>query len=225
MPAVAQDSTLTVENFCSQYRYSEALNAARLLVQQEPNNAFAHILVGDVYAELEKPDAALTHYCKAREIDTANTVAKRKAIDMLSRLGYHLAALEQAKVFIKQNPRDADGYLVLGAIYIRGDESSDFAKAKVENPLTKADAAVIKAQSIDKSAVSYVARGDLYYAQSVFELAKTNYEEALSLNPRLTKIQYKILEIDNMLPRELNASDNHVRLWQSICGEKVRIKP
>ena len=141
--------------------------------------------------------------------------------------------------------------------------SSDFAKAKVHNPLNQADAslirsivwtfpfwsakfispsfsiphcyltrnkfrtptlpnvqAIVRSQIISKAAALYVARGDLYYVQRVFELAKYNYEEALKLNPRLTKLNCKILEIDIRLCIQNNDCGKYTGLRIPDCGFK-----
>lgn len=190
----AQGNLQKAKELLAAKEYQSALPAAIAAVKDNPRDLPSLLLLGDVYDAIDQQDSALAYYQKAQEVDYWKPEAMRKVALGLSAVGKHGDALKKAEELTKTFPKDAESFLTLSQVYIAGNESADFAKAKVDNPLTKADAAVIKAQSINKSAASFVARGDLYFAQRVFELAQNNYEEALKLDPNLTESRAKLAE-------------------------------
>ncbi len=190
----AQGNLQKAKELLAAKEYQSALPAAIAAVKDNPRDLPSLLLLGDVYDAIDQQDSALAYYQKAQEVDYWKPEVMRKVALGLSAVGKHGDALKKAEELTKTFPKDAESFLVLSQVYIAGNESPEFVKAKVENPLTKADAAVIKAQSINKSAASFVARGDLYFAQRVFELAQNNYEEALKLDPNLTESRAKLAE-------------------------------
>lgn len=191
---LAQGNLQKAKELLAAKEYPSALPAAIAAVKENPRDLPSLLLLGDVYDALDQQDSALAYYQKAQDVDYWKPEVMRKVALGLSALGKHGDALKKAEELTKTHAKDAESFLVLSQVYIAGTESPDFLKAKVDNPLTKADAAVIKAQSINKSAASYVARGDLYFAQRVFELAQNNYEEALKLDANLTESRAKLAE-------------------------------
>lgn len=190
----AQGNLQKAKELLAAKEYQSALPAAISAVKDNPRDLPSLLLLGDVYDALDQQDSALAYYQKAQDVDYWKPEVMRKVALGLSAVGKHADALKKAEELTKTHAKDAESFLVLSQVYIAGNESPDFVKAKVENPLTKADAAVIKAQSINKSAASFVARGDLYFAQRVFELAQNNYEEALKLDPNLIESRSKLAE-------------------------------
>jgi tetratricopeptide (TPR) repeat protein len=190
----AQGNLQKAKELLAAKEYQSALPAAVAAVKDNPRDLPSLLLLGDVYDAIDQQDSALAYYQKAQDVDYWKPEVMRKVALGLSAVGKHGDALKKAEELTKTHAKDAESFLVLSQVYIAGNESPEFVKAKVENPLTKADAAVIKAQSINKSAASFVARGDLYFAQRVFELAQNNYEEALKLDPNLTESRAKLAE-------------------------------
>lgn len=129
------------------------------------------ILAGDIFFELEKNDSALIMYLKADEISGDKTFVLRKIANTYSKLKNVKNALEYAHDAIKEDNKDEKNYLCLGHIYLEADS------------IKQAELFITKAREINKkSPDAFIALGDLYFAQRVYELAKNNYEEALSLD-------------------------------------------
>ncbi len=177
----SQNTSEALHELASIHKYSEAASLIPQAIKENPKNEQLMILCGDIYTELEKPDSALIMYRKADDIRSDQPKTMRKIGETLSLMGKHLEAIQELKQAIKEAPNDVYNYLELGSVYIRADS------------LTQAEFNITKAREMDnKIPDAYVALGDLYFAQKVYELAKNNYEEALSINPDLTDARIKL---------------------------------
>lgn len=162
---------------------NDYLNAAPHVVaavNENPKNLEFLLLAGDVYRELEKLDSALMFYQRAEKVDDAPNVLRKVAV-VLSELGKHTEAINKIQEAVKEDKDDVYNYLVLGQVYINADS------------LQKADLVIRRAQNLNGDiADTYVALGDLYYAQKVYELAKINYDEAITRNATLLEPRIKL---------------------------------
>lgn len=162
---------------------NDVLNAAPYVlaaVNEEPKNLDVLLLAGDVYNELEKKDSALIFYQRAEKVSDRPPVVRKVAL-ALSAVGRHKEAVDKMNEAIDDDDDDVYNYLTLGQVYINADS------------LQKADIAIRRAQSLNSEiADTYVALGDLYYAQKVYELAKMNYDEALKRNSELLEPRIKL---------------------------------
>lgn len=187
----AQSSLQKAKEQFAAKEYPAALPLAQAAVKENSRDLASLLLLGDVYDALDQQDSALAYYQKAQEVDYWKPEVMRKVTLGLSAVGKHAEALKKAEELTKTHPKDAESFLALSAVYVAGNEAPGFAK----DALTKADAAVIKAQQINKELpATYVARGDIYFAQRVYELAKDNYEEALKRDPNLIDSRSKLAE-------------------------------
>lgn len=190
-PIFAQGNLQKAKEQFTAKEYPAALPLAQAAVKENPRDLASLLLLGDIYDALDQQDSSLAYYQKAQDVDYWKPEVMRKVTLALSAVGKHTEALKKAEELTKTHPKDAESFLVLSQVYVAGNEAPSFPK----DALTKADAAVIKAQSINKELpTTYVARGDIYFAQRVFELAKDNYEEALKRDPNLIESRSKLAE-------------------------------
>lgn len=190
-PLFAQGNLQKAKEQFAAKEYPAALPLAQAAVKENPRDLASLLLLGDIYDALDQQDSSLAYYQKAQEVDYWKAEVMRKVTLGLSAVGKHADALKKADELIRQFPKDAESYLVKSAVFVNGNEAPGFPK----DALTQADAAVIKAQSINKELpATYVARGDIYFAQRVFELAKDNYEEALKRDANLIDSRSKLAE-------------------------------
>lgn len=189
--AQAQNNFQKAQQLFAAKEYPAALPLAQAAAKQNPRDIPSLLLVGDIFDALDQPDSALAYYQKAQEVDYWKAEVMRKVALGLSAAGRHAEALKKAEELTKTHPKDAESFLTLSAVLVGGNETPNFPT----NALTQADAAVIKAQTINKELpATYVARGDIYFAQRVYELAKENYEEALKRDSSLLDSRAKLAE-------------------------------
>jgi tetratricopeptide (TPR) repeat protein len=191
LPSFAQGSLQKAKDQFAAKEYPAALPFAQAAVKENSRDIPSLLLLGDIYDALDQQDSALVYFQKAQDVDYWKSDVMRRVALGLSGVGKHAEALKKAEEYTKQFPKDPESHLTLSAVYVAGNEAPGFAK----DALTRADAAVIKAQSLNKELpATYVARGDIYFAQRVFELAKDNYEDALKRDPNLTESRAKLAE-------------------------------
>lgn len=178
--AIAQNNLQIAREYLAS---NDVLNAAPYVlaaVKDDPKNVEVLLLAGDVYNELEKKDSALIFYQQAEKISDKPAIIRKVAL-ALSAVGQHKEAISKINEAVADDKNDVYNYLTLGQVYINADS------------LQKADIAIRRAQSINSDiADTYVALGDLYYAQKVYELAKMNYDEALTRNSELLEPRIKL---------------------------------
>jgi tetratricopeptide (TPR) repeat protein len=150
--------------------YTEAEKIIPEVIKQNPKDINAFMLSGDVYTELEKYDKAVDMFYKADDIDR-NTTTMKKLGQAYSFSGNHKKAIEILKDAVKKDQSDVYLLLALGEAYIKADS------------IDVATLIITKAREKNKNiAEPYVALGNLYFAQKVYELAKNNYELALAID-------------------------------------------
>lgn len=180
-PALSQSSYDKAREYLA---VRDFLSAAPYLVaaaKESPKNKEILTLTGDAFVELEKADSALIYYKRALDVDDEDLFVMRKTARTHALLSQFEAAHELMEDAFDLNEDDVYNYLTRGEIYI------------MQDSLTRADHAIRKAQSIDDEIPdTYVALGDLYYAQKVYQLAKTNYEEAIARDTTLLEPRIKL---------------------------------
>ncbi|MFM9853036.1 MAG: tetratricopeptide repeat protein [Sphingomonadaceae bacterium] len=88
-----------------------ALAKAQQLAKANPGAPAAHMLVGDAYAAMQRPQDAAFAYQAAANIRFSEPIALR-FIDALSKAGREGAALRVLDMFLSQNPRSVPGLLL-----------------------------------------------------------------------------------------------------------------
>lgn len=154
--------------------FEKASALVETVIKENPKNLEARVLAGDVYTEYNEYDKALKQYLAAYDIDDDNIEVLRKTAITYAKLDIYDKAEKFAKDAIEEDEKSLESQLVLAEVYIEAGNFSD------------AELAITKARNLDrKSPRPYEALGDLYFASNVYELAKTNYEEALSIDSTL----------------------------------------
>lgn len=149
-------------------------------MNEKPKDFDLLMLCGDIYFELENLDGAMSAYQRAYKVDD-KPVVMRKIGRIMSMQGNHLEAIKYLRKTVDEDKKDLYSYLELAQAFIRADS------------LTQAELAITRAREIDrKNPASFIAMGDYYFKQRVYELAKDNYEEALSMDESNVEAREKL---------------------------------
>ena len=212
--ASAQSNYDKLKNLYLSKDYAEAAQYISAAIGEKPKDIDVYILAGDVYFELEKPDQALNFYKKAADIKE-NSKILRKIGRANSALGNHSEAVMALRAAVEEDPKDAYNLLELGNAYLKADS------------MRQAELVITKARELNKSIPdAYIALGDLYFAQKVYELARSNYEEALAIDERFIDARIKLAtayywlankEMDKELSNELFARS--LKEWSRVANE------
>jgi tetratricopeptide (TPR) repeat protein len=210
----AQSNIDKAKQFVAERDYLKAYDYALPAVKDAPKNSDVLLLAGEIYLEMEKADSAVQFIAKAVDIDDKTSVM-RKYAKALARAGKFEEAVKIAKKAIKKDEKDAYNQLALADVYLKADS------------LKQAEMTIIVAKDLNKKIPDgFVALGDLYYAQRVYELARMNYEEALLLDSNLLDARIKLAtsyyklanaEPDKDLSNELFGRS--LREWNRITKE------
>lgn len=178
--AFSQSAEKKVKELVNEKELDAAAHYIPAAMSENPKDFDFLMLCGDIYFELEKLDSALLAYEKAYSIDDMPTIM-RKIGRVKSMLGKHSEAIKYLKNTIDEDKKDLYSHLELAQAYLRADS------------LTQAELSITRARELDsKNPASFIAMGDYYFKQGVYELAKDNYEEALSIDENLLEAREKL---------------------------------
>lgn len=179
--AFSQDDLRDFKRFYQNKEYQEAYNLIPSLLKVKYKDEMIYVAFGDIYFEFEKYDSARIMYEIAYDIRDDKPEIIRKLAKVYSFINQAAKGIKLLKDFLRKNQDDWQLNLELGYIYLRSDS------------IRQAEYYITKAKELGKNNPEpFVALGDLYFAQKVYELARWNYEEALSLNPDLTEARVKL---------------------------------
>ena len=99
-----------------QGRYEEALEAARVAVEQDPDSFNAHVNLGAVLSELGYLEEAETHLRRAIALNPQARDAHLNLGDVLYKQGRYKEALEVARVAVEQDSDSFKAHINLGVI-------------------------------------------------------------------------------------------------------------
>lgn len=213
--ALSQTASDKFRNYFKDKNFDEAAKYIKDASAQNPKDFNLHLIMGDVYMELEKYDNALELYRLANDIERNRPVTLRKIGRANSRLGKHDEAIKILQDAVKRDNKDVLNHVELGHAYIAAGKLED-----ARLVITQA------AQMRDDVPDAFLALGDLYFAQKVYELAKSNYEKALSLDPNLTQARESLAtayywlangELDDDLANELFARS--LKEWDMVTQQ------
>ncbi|MES2765684.1 MAG: tetratricopeptide repeat protein [Bacteroidota bacterium] len=178
----AQSSFDTMKNLASSRDFDNAVKYASAVVNENPKNYDALLLAGDVFSEVEKLDSAVIAYRKAKD-SKDNAVVSRKLSNALSLSGKAAEAVEIMRAAVKRDSKDIYNQLALADALIAANPTDT---KEAELMITKVK------NSNSKIAEPFIALGNLYNAQNVYELAQMNYEQALSIDENLLDARIKL---------------------------------
>jgi tetratricopeptide (TPR) repeat protein len=170
-----------LREFVNTKNFEQAYQMVEKAIKENQENQSVLLLAGDVYVEMDKNDKALEVYKKAYELDKKNFEALNKYGKMLTVNGKHNEAITYFQDAVKKFPKDMNVRLNLANAYLGTDS------------LNKAELIITQARELDtKSPDAFIALGDLYQKQRVYELARMNFEEALAINPNNVDARVKL---------------------------------
>lgn len=147
-------------------------------VKEAPKDRDVLVEAGDVNMELERYNVARQLFERAVEVERKDAEANRKLALALSALGDHDRALETVRQALKYDEEAMANFLALTEVYI----------AIGKDSLSRAELTAMAARNkFPEAAEPYLSLGDLYFARGVYELAMSQYEEAIKRNPSLVE--------------------------------------
>ena len=167
-------SQSTLEQFkkaIEEKEFVEALRYTPDIVTQNAKDNSILMMAADVYLEMQLPDSAVSVLSIAMDNDDDSPVLNREYALALSLAGKTEKALNVMNTLLKKKKMDKDpeNFVALSNVYLNADS------------VLQAEYNLLIARDLDdKNAQVYIGLGDLYFAKKVYELAKDNYEAALS---------------------------------------------
>jgi len=149
---------------------------------------------------VEKADSAVICYNLAFNLDNDNIALLRKVGLAYSSAGKHDKAVETIQKAIKKDPKDVYNLLALGKVYIKADS------------IDKAQITITRAREMNKKIPDALchSRRSLLRSKSV-RIGKSNYEEALSINEKLSDVRTTLLYATADWPYK---SRMETKIWQ-----------
>ncbi len=166
--------------------FEKAIQLIPQSITENPKDAMIYFVAGTVYLEMDKYNDAVNMFKKAVEYDKKNIDARIKlahALTLSDNRDEAMSVLKEAK------DRDENNIFILlemANVYLLKENLTS-------EDLTKAELLITQARELNKKEpAAFVALGDYYFKQRVYELAMQNYEEALTLNPNLVNAREKL---------------------------------
>jgi curved DNA-binding protein CbpA len=75
-------------------RYAEAISHCRMVLQLDPRNARAHVVMGDIYKTQGKTDRAISHYSMALQYNPADRQTEKKLMGLMEKERSHQPVFE-----------------------------------------------------------------------------------------------------------------------------------
>jgi tetratricopeptide (TPR) repeat protein len=152
-------------------------------VKDAPKDRDVLVEAADVNMELERYNVARQLYERAVEVNRKDAEASRKLALAFSALGEHPRAFEAIRQALKYDEEAMANYLAMTEVYIAFGKDS----------LSRAELTAMNARNkYPEAAEPYLSLGDLYFARGVYELAMTQYEEAIKRNPALVEPRVRL---------------------------------
>ena len=147
----------------------EILNAKQLA----PNDPMVHLSLAQIYNAQKKWPEAQKEYETALQLDPHNTSLLGQYSDYLILRKQSNLALDRVREFVTSNPDDANGHVILGAVYYN---SKNYSSAQVEF-----ERAI---QLNPNHAQAYLRLGKVFEEEGQTDLVIAPYQKALDLQPR-----------------------------------------
>ena len=176
-------------NLYKQARYEEALDIARVAVEQRPDFALAHVNLGAILNALGRFEEAETHLRRAIALDPQKKSAHFKLGNALYNQARYEEALEAARVAVDQHPDFASAHIVLG---IACAALSRFEEAETH---------LRRAIALDPQKDAYLNLGDVLYNQGRYEEALDVTRVAIEQAPDLFEAHFNLGAILEELER------------------------
>jgi tetratricopeptide (TPR) repeat protein len=185
-------------------RYDEAVRELRSAIDQQPEWAKAHFLLGSALALSGERTAARTELARALEIDATMIDARRLLADVHAALGEHEYAVEEGRRFLKERPDNIPVRLRVAQSLVNLDRVDEALKEIEQVEESKRD-----------TEVNY-ALARIYLHQGRLDLARGYFEKALAGQPRHPEILGSLLTID---ASEGRLAESSKRIQEAMAAE------
>jgi tetratricopeptide (TPR) repeat protein len=185
-------------------RYDEAVRELRSAIDQQPEWAKAHFLLGSALALSGERTAARTELARALEIDATMIDARRLLADVHAALGEHEYAVEEGRRFLKERPDNIPVRLRVAQSLVNLDRVDEALKEIEQVEESKRD-----------TEVNY-ALARIYLHQGRLDLARGYFEKALAAQPRHPEILGSLLTID---ASEGRLAESSKRIQEAMAAE------
>ena len=213
----------------NQGRYEEALDAARVAVEQRPDYFKAHVTLGLTLTALDRLEEAETHLRRAIALNPKVNSTRLNLSDVLYNQGQYEEALDVARAAVEQHPDSFATHGILGAILTalgRFEEAETHLRRAIAlNPKARkahlnlgealhnqarnaeaVDAYRVAIEQLPDDALAHSNLGMVLIELERFEEAETHLRRAIELDPShteafyfLAKLRFKQQRYDEML--------------------------
>ncbi len=149
-----------------------AVNSLHSALRNDPDNATAHFLLGNAFAQQHNDDQAESEWRLAVKIRPDLSDAQRALAALALRRGDLDALLQTAQQIISAQPYSVDGFILKGV--------ADLAHQKYSDAQQDAEQAQ---QRAPQSPAPYVQLGNIQLIQKHYDQAVTLYQQALDKDP------------------------------------------
>ncbi len=211
----AQSAADQVRSNLANQDYEKAAEFIDKAIEENRKDLDLHLTCGDIYFELEQYQKALKLYEKADDLDGDVPKIMCKIANTFSHLNQHDKAMKVLYDAIDEDEKNINTWLQLGKSLIMADS------------LKAAELKITRAKAMDDSyPETYIVLGDLYFAKRVYQLACTNYEEALKLDEKNVQARINLaigygkmanVEMDKDLRNELFLKS--LKEWNAITQQ------
>lgn len=156
--------------------YAGAAGALRLIVQSHPDDADAHLLLGEVYALHGERSASIDQFTEAIRLRPDSPATYNMLGNALSRFAENEAAEKAFRTAIGLDPNLASARVNLALILAQNTD--------LEGAASELDAAIRLQGHRPDAALSHYLRGKIYLAQDRPDAASAELETAIKLQPQ-----------------------------------------
>jgi len=219
-------------------RFKEALPILREVLEKDPRNAFAQLVLGSAYMGMGDNRAAIAQYRKYLDLVPTSSYAHEWMAICYVRLGDQQSALREADAALAIDPRFSGARVLKGGVLAsRGDyrgalnELRAAVEADPAKPMLRLDLAKVLAEAGQEGeaqaqyeaalkiqpdyAPALSGMGALYAKQGKFDQAASVLQRALEVEPRQEDARFNLAKAYEGLGRTGDARTEYERLVQA----------
>ena len=164
-----------VYTYLANDKADQAISTCRRRLEQNPDEAYSHDLLGQVYAWQKKDSDAETAFRKAIKIAPQWPVASNHLAALYLRQGNTKAAMKRLETALAQNPKNEAAYLTLAKIH---EQDKEYEKAMA-----------VYEQAVQNVPRSWSVANNLAFMLCQYSPTKKNLERALALSLAAYQLQ------------------------------------
>jgi len=176
-PANPTYRQLFAETLARQGHLSEAEAQVLSAKQLAPNDPIIHLNLAQIYSVEKKWSEAQKEFEVSLQLDPHSTTTLGQFADFLVARSQTAHAMALAQQYVSNNPNDANGHQILGALYF-GAKNYGAAQAAFEHAI-----------QIDPNNIqAYLRLGKVFEAEGQTDLAIARYQKSLDLQPKFAPL-------------------------------------